>query len=239
MKQNNSKSVPSIYVFLLILIATTYSLDGFAQEYEYEIGGALGTSFYMGDANKSNLFQNQHPAIGVLYRYNRNFRWAYKVNLVVGGVSGNTLNSGNVFPKGENSSFKRTFCELGGQVEFNFFHYSDKYSYLGTKRFSPYLFTGLGLTSAFGNKTFVGLNLPLGLGLKYKLKDRLNVGFEFSFRKLFGDSFDSPKNGGLSLDDPYGIKSSSFKNKDWYVLTMLSLTWDFGERKKSCVNSIY
>jgi len=212
----------------------------YGQEYEYEIGVMAGTSFYMGDANKSKLFQSPHIAGGAIFRYNRNFRWAYKANLLVGGVSGDTRKSGNVFPNAQEASFSRTFVEVGGQVEFNFFHYSDKYGYLGTKRFSPYIFTGLGMTYGTGNKSFFGMNLPLGIGLKYKLKERLNLGFECSFRKLFGDSFDVAKSSdGFDLEDPYRIESSFFKNKDWYILTMFSVTWDFGQRKKSCINSLY
>ncbi len=233
---SNKRKVHTFLLIFIILLSQKIS----AQEYEYEIGGTIGTSFYMGDANKSKLYQNPHLTTGVLLRYNKNFRWAYKGNLLIGGVSGDTRKSGNVFPKGEDVSFSRTFVELGGQVEYNFFHYSDKYQYLGTRRFSPYLFTGLGMTYGSGDKSFFGVNLPLGIGLKYKWKDRLNVGFEFSFRKLFGDSFDvTSNNKDLSLDNPYDIKSSFFKNKDWYVLTMFSVTWDFGIRTKSCVNSLY
>lgn len=235
-KQEKHKGTICILLFALILLLPTKSV---AQEYEYEIGGTLGTSFYMGDANKSKLFQSPHLATGVMFRYNRNFRWAYKGNLLIGGVSGDTRKSGNVFPDGKEASFSRTFYELGGQVEYNFFHYSDKYAYLGTRRLSPYLFTGLGVTYGSGDKSFFGMNLPLGLGVKYKWKERLNLGFEFSFRKLFGDSFDVTQKGDFTLDDPYKIKSNFFKNKDWYVLTMFSITWDFGLRTKSCINSLY
>ncbi|PXV62817.1 hypothetical protein CLV62_11733 [Dysgonomonas alginatilytica] len=229
-----------IHILLLVFMGLFSSVNGFCQEYEYEIGGMTGISSYMGDANKTNLFQSPNFALGAVFRYNKNFRWAYKANLVVGGVSGDTRKSGNVFPNQQNTSFSRTFYELGGQVEYNFFHYSDKYQYLGTRKFSPYIFTGLGFTVGSGDETFFGMNLPLGIGLKYKWKDRLNLGFEFSFRKLFGDSFDvTSKKGDLSLDDPYNIKSSFFKNKDWYLLTMFSVTWDFGLRSKSCVDSLY
>src|SRR5690606_20337750 len=41
-----------------------------AQEYRYEIGGAAGTSFYMGDANKNSLFKYPGIAGGLLMRYN-------------------------------------------------------------------------------------------------------------------------------------------------------------------------
>lgn len=234
------KCLKLIFLFCLSFLFLTVE-KMYGQEYEYEFGGTLGSSFYMGDANKSKMFQNSNLAGGLIFRYNRNFRWAYKANLIIGGVSGDTKNSGNVFPNGGNTSFRRTFYELGGQVEFNFFNYSDRYQYLGTKKLSPYIFTGLGVTYGSGENSFFGLNLPLGIGLKYKLKDRLNLGFEFSFRKLFGDSFDvtTKDKNGLSLDDPYGIESSFLKNKDWYVMTMFSLTWDFGLRTKSCINSLY
>lgn len=226
-------------VSLLIFILFLTSGDLRSQEYEYEIGTVLGTSFYMGDANKSRLYQDSHLASGIVFRYNKDFRWAYKANFIVGGVSGDTRKSGNVFPHNQQTSFSRTFYEVGAQVEFNFFHYSDRYQYLGTKRFSPYLFTGLGVTYGTGEESFWGMNLPMGIGFKYKWKERLNLGFEFSFRKLFGDSFDVTKKEGFNLDSPYGIKGSFLKNKDWYVLTLFSITWDFGVREKSCINSLY
>lgn len=239
MKQNKYHSRCGFYILVIFGIILNIGVTH-GQEYEYEIGGMAGTSFYMGDANKSKLFQNPNLAGGAVFRYNRNFRWAYKANLLLGGVSGDTRKSGNVFPNGENASFSRKFVELGGQVEFNFFHFSDKYGYLGTRRFSPYVFTGLGVTFGTGDKSFLGMNLPLGVGLKYKLKERLNLGFECSFRKLFGDSFDVTKStDGFDLEDPYNIESNFFKNKDWYILTLFSVTWDFGQRKKSCINSLY
>lgn len=221
----------------LILIFASFLLSGSAkaQEYIYEVGGFVGTSSYMGDANKQALFKSPGIAIGGIFRKNINFRWAWKGNLALGNVSGDTQSSGNVFPNGAQASFSRAFVELGGQVEFNFFSYSDKYSYLGTQRFTPYIFTGLGATIATGSNTNTCMNIPLGMGVKYKLKNRLNLGFEFSMRKLFGDSFDVMNKDGFSLDNPYGIESSTFKNKDWYSMTMVTLTWDFGIRiDRSC-----
>ena len=39
------------------------------------------------------------------------------------------------------------------------------------------------------------------------------------------------------LKDPYGITSSALKNKDWYSFLLLSVTWDFGERCRTCNNA--
>lgn len=226
-----------ILVSVLLLSLFLFSANrGQAQEYKYEIGGMAGTSFYMGDANKTGMYKNPNFALGAVFRYNKNFRWAYKGNLAVGGVSGDSRTSGNVFPNGGESKFSRTFIDLGGQIEFNFLPYSDMYAYLETSKISPYLFTGLGLTLGTGDNMFFGANVPLGLGVKYKIKKRLNLGFEFSFRKLFGDGFDAPDKKGFNLDDPYNIKSSFLKNKDWYSLTMITLTWDFGSKVDPCSN---
>jgi hypothetical protein len=207
----------------------------FAQEYAYECGAIGGISFYMGDANRSHIFLNPGVAIGGIYRYNVNFHWAIKGDLLAGTVSGNTADSQNVFPSNAQASFKRTFAELGGQFEFNFLPYSDKYSYLGTKPYTPYLFTGVGATVATGDQPFFNANIPIGIGFKYKLRNRLNLGLEFSMRKLFGDNFDAPdKNQDFSLDAPFGIKSSVLKNQDWYSLTLVFITWEFGLKDDPC-----
>lgn len=230
-----------IYVFLFI-ICSLYSNQALKaqDDYKYEIGGMAGTSFYMGDANKTSLYKDPGLAAGIVFRYNMDLRWSVKTNFVIGRVSGDTKGSQNAYPFDRQSSFSRNFYELGSQIELNFFSYSDKFSYLGTRRFSPYFFTGVGITFGSGERKFFDANIPMGIGLKYKIKDRLNLGFEFSFRKLFSDSFDVTKNykvGNLSLEDPYDIQSSAIKNKDWYSLTMITLTWDFGLRTCPCLNT--
>lgn len=219
------------YIVLLAGICTGIH----AQEYKYEIGGMAGGSFYMGDVNKNTFFKGMQPAFGIIFRYNPNFRWAFKSDLLWGGVSGTTEGLKNVFPEGRQGSFNRNFIELGGQMEFNFFPYSDKFAYQNAKRFSPYVFIGVGFTVApGGNKTFFGPNIPLGVGIKYKITNRVNLGGEFSFRKLFGDGLDTTDETNLFLNDPYGMKSSMMKNKDWYSCLLLTVTWDFGPRNRPC-----
>lgn len=223
---------------ILMLVVLAGSWAGLrAQEYKFEIGGMAGGAFYMGDANKNTLFKGMNPAFGGVFRYNPNFRWAVKGNLTWGQVSGSTEGMKNVFPDQAQGSFSRSLIELGGQMEFNFFPYSDKFAYANAKRFTPYVFLGVGLTVATGNETFAGPNIPLGVGVKYKIKNRINLGCEFSFRKLFGDGLDVTDGNNAFLDDPYHIKGSFLKNKDWYSFLLLSVTWDFGPRNRPC-NSI-
>jgi hypothetical protein len=224
-------------IALISLFIGSFPVLG-AQEYKFEIGGMTGGTFYMGDLNKNTLFKEMHPAFGGVFRYNANFRWAFKANLMWGQASGSTSGLENVFPANAQASFSRNLFELGGQMEFNFFPYSDKYAYSNTRRFTPYVLLGLGATLAPGNRqTFAGLNLPLGVGGKYKIKNRINLGCEFSIRKLFADDFDVTDDSNALLDNPYQISGSLLKNKDWYSFLLLSVTWDFGLRCNTCNNS--
>jgi len=158
-----------------------------------------------------------------------------KADLLMGKVTGDTKNEANVFPNHAHSAFKRNFFELGGQVEFNFLPYSDKFAYLNTRKIAPYIFTGLGVTLASGENTFFGLNLPMGIGVKYKMRNKLNLGVEYSVHRLLSDAFDAPVSGGeLNLNNPYQVQQGIFKNKDWYNTLLFSITWEFGLRDKRC-----
>ena len=227
-----SRKYPLYKAFFIMLICFT-GTTAVAQEYKYEIGGMAGLSMYLGDANQSALLRGFHPAGGLVFRRNFNFRWALKTDLMAGKVAGNTKNTENVFPNQGEVAFSRSFFELGGQIEFNFLPYSDKFAYLNTSKLSPYLLTGLGVTAASG---FGSVNLPLGLGVKYKIKNRVNLGLEYAVHKLFSDSFDAPDKSGFNLDNPYKIRSGTFKNKDWYNTLMFSVTWDFGPNDRKCTN---
>ncbi len=222
---------------LLLVVSISTCVTAVAQEYKYEIGGMAGMSMYMGDANKNDFFRGWSPSFGGVFRRNFNFRWALKADLLMGRVTGDTRNTDNVFPDHEQISFSRNFYEMGGQMEFNFLPYSDKFAYLQTRRISPYILAGLGFSYAPGDdQSFFSLNIPLGIGVKYKFKNRINFGLEYSFRKSFADDLDAPAKAYFNLDDPYRIKSSWTKNKDWYSLFLFSVTWDFGPNDRHCTN---
>lgn len=223
-------------ILWIIILSNCGAIVSAQDDYKYEIGAAAGLNFYMGTANRIKLFDKMGPTLGGVFRYNMDLRWSVKTNLFVGQISGGTSGSHNVFPDAQEQSFKRMFADAGAQVEMNLFNYSDQFQYLGTKKFTPYVLLGVGFTYGSGEKKFFDINIPFGVGVKYKLKERLNLGFEFSFRKLFSDSFDVTKKDGFQLNDPYGVGSNLFKNNDWYSLSLFSLTWNFGARPCPCLN---
>ena len=205
-------------------------------EYRYEVGGMLGGSFYLGDANYTRLFKNMNVMGSALWRYNLNPRMAVKTNLAVARISGDTADNDNKFPNG-NTDFARTLYDLAAQFEYNFFAYGEGTSYKHTHRLTPYIFGGLGFTFAPkpADNVFTA-NIPMGVGVKYKFASRINIGCELSFRFSMSDKLDVTKAIQPILDDPYGIKSDGIKNKDSYAFWGIFLTYDLSPKYRQCNN---
>lgn len=224
------KSLTGISV-ALALLATFLPTKTMAQEdYRFDIGAGLGMIGYLGDANTANLWSEPGWDFEALFRYIANPRWAFKTNFYAGNLRGDSSKMTNVFPGGETFSFSTTFYELGEMVEFNFFNYGMGETYRKLKRISPYIAAGIGMTVwSIDGKTGAAFNIPLGVGLKYKLSQRWNIGFEFLMKKTFSDRLD-----GEQLKDPYGIKSSFMKNTDWYSTMSLTISYEFSKRCAVC-----
>lgn len=222
-------------LFIIALFAHTPLMAQSSEEYKMEIGGALGGSFYLGDANYSTPFKDMGIAGGVVARYILNQRMAIKGNLIAGRIAGDTRDFDNKYPGLDDISFKRAIIDLGAQFEYNFLPYGNGYGFRGGKRFTPYILGGLGFTYAPppANGVFT-LNFPIGIGVKYKLKDRLNIGLEFTMRFSLSDKLDVTNKEGLQLSDPFQIKGKGFKNKDSYSYTFLFLTYDIFPKCKDC-----
>lgn len=216
---------------LLSLILLTLIPGLKAQEdFRFDIGGGVGMTGYLGDANTSNLWSHPSWDVEALFRYILNPRWALKTNVFAGSVSGNTSDMTNVIPDLGDYSFSTTFFEVGELAEFNFFNYGMGESYRKLKRISPYITGGLGLTMwNADNKTGVAFTIPFGFGVKYKPSRRVNLGLEFLMKKTFTDRLD-----GDMLKDPLGIKSSFMKNTDWISTLTFTISYEFSKRCAVC-----
>ena len=219
-----------IIPIIVILMSCTAAVS--AQDYRFDAGLAGGISCYMGDANQVSPWHRPGAAISGVFRFLLNYRWAVKTDISAMQFSGDTRDFDNQFPNGGAYSFESWQYRLGGQIEFNFFNYGMGYSYLNTKRISPYLLAGAGVGYSTVDGGYVSVDGSLGLGVKYKIAPRWNISLEFAMHKTLGDSFD-----GKSLSDPYHIKSSVLKNTDWFSTTLFSITYEFGRKKEICNNN--
>ena len=236
MRRDQQHKITRCVVAVILLLGSV--CVGSAQELEYnlELGGMVGGDLYVGDAS-SALAGSMGMACGVLARYNINPRMAVKGNLAMSRIKGTTVGKDNKFPEGAHSTFGRSVFELGAQYECHFFAYGTGAGYKDSRRITPYLLCGLGLTYAPkpANHVFA-LNIPIGLGVKYKLAERLNVGAEWTMRFTTTDRLDVTSASGLVLNDPYGIDSKGWKNKDGYSWLMLFVSYDMFPKYRKCNN---
>ncbi len=218
------RTVPLILLCLIPFTGTTAQ----ELEYKYELGAMAGGVFYLGDANYSAFYRNTGLAGGLVARYNLNPRMALKFDLACGNISGNAQGNDNKYPDipEQEWKFDNTVVDLGCQYELCFWGYGTGRSYKGTKRLAPYIHLGMGFT--YGNKTLT-MNIPIGAGVRYKLKDRVNIGVDWSMRFSMSDELDG-------ISDPYSIKGGFLKNKDSYSFTMFYITYDLCPKYRQCNN---
>ena len=224
-----TRIVRYILVSLLFICAVSQPAAAQDEKYKFDMGAQLGMSGYLGDANTSNIFKHPGFSAGISFRYLINTRMTVRGVFNTLSLSGNTADFDNVLPGHAEYSFKSQAYDLGARYEFNFFPYGIGETYKKLRPWSPYLTLGVGVTVASCDGiTSVAPNIPMGIGIKYKLKPRLNLGLEFTMTKVFGDKIDG------ELSDLYLIKSSFLKNTDWYSNISLSITYEFGERCVTC-----
>ena len=233
----NTRHIFGRIAALLLLLPSVYMVSAQELEYKMELGAMAGGCFYMGDANYSMPLKNTGMAGGILARYNFNPRMVVKGDFAIGRIYGTTEGINNKFPDGQHTTFSRAVYELGGQFEYNFFAYGSGTGYKDSHRMTPYILVGAGLTYASRPADYIfALNIPLGVGVKYKLADRLNVGAEWSMRFATTDRLDVTSKGGVILDDPYQIKGKGIKNKDSYSLLIAYISYDLFPKYRKCNN---
>ena len=219
-------------VTLLMLCATLTASAQQDDEYLMEIGGGVGMVSYQGDFI-GKITSGMQPAGAIVWRRLLNPYMGFRVTGMMGKLKGDATRVETYYPDETTRaySFDRSFTDVSVTYEYNFWPYGTGRDYRGAKRLTPFVFGGIGATYVSGGeKKVFTANVPIGLGIKYKLKERLNVGLEWSMHFSLSDELDG-------IADPYGIKSSgAFKNTDCYSGLMLTLTYSFKSKCRTCNN---
>ena len=219
-------------VTLLMLCATLTASAQQDDEYLMEIGGGVGMVSYQGDFN-GKITSGMQPAGAIVWRRLLNPYMGFRVTGMMGKLKGDATQVETYYPDETTRaySFDRSLTDVSVTYEYNFWPYGTGRDYRGAKRLTPFVFGGIGATYVSGGeKKVFTANVPIGLGIKYKLKERLNVGLEWSMHFSLSDELDG-------IADPYGIKSSgAFKNTDCYSGLMLTLTYSFKSKCRTCNN---
>lgn len=216
---------------LLLMLAAMLNMNAQTDdEYLMEIGGGVGFLGYLGDYNNV-LTRDLQPMATLLVRRNLNPYMGLRLAASFGKLKGDERDVKTVYPSTGVTpySFSRTLTDVSLTYEYNFWPYGTGHDYYGAKRLTPFVFLGLGGTYAGGDGSSVfTTNVPIGLGLKYKVGQRMNVGVEWAMHFSMSDKLDGRK-------DPYGITSSGmFKNTDCYSVLQLTLSYSFMPKCTTC-----
>lgn len=225
-------------LLLAIAALTTAVANVRAQElpeYLMEIGAGGGVVGYLGDFNGS-ITKNLQPAATIVGRYNINSYMAVKLQLAYGKMKGSSEKVKTYYPdySDKTYTFSNPIGALVAAYEYNLVPYGTGREYRGAKRLAPYLSLGLEANYIRVNgehkRNVFTMSIPLGIGLKYKLGERANIGLEWAMHFSLSDELDGVK-------DPYGIKSSGlFKNTDCYSSLMITATYSFNAKCRTCHN---
>lgn len=202
---------------LIFLVAMSVNAQRW-KTLRYQVGGGVGATQIFGDigggADKNNWFglkdisiQETSVAAGVYARYKVNSLVTAKVNLYYGSGKGNDVDSRN----DRGRSYKATFYEFSGQVEYYFLPeeatgrsaamFDRKGMINNYSTISSYVFVGLGVDySKLEHNYGLGIQpgdeykstnlapiVPFGIGARYIIDQRWSVDAEFGYRWALND----------------------------------------------------
>jgi len=235
-------------VILIILLLNATLINSQFQSKNLEIGAGVGDYIYQGDLtpNRIGSFKTMKPGLHLFANKIASSNLSYRLNLAISKLKGDESNYSNPeYRKQRNFKFKSPLIELSGLVVWdirgnNF--YRDK------GRFSPYVFTGAGLSflnikpdwSNFNAEFFsseseviTGLTtdfqkklpkllpfIPAGLGFRYEISNRFAVNTEATYRFVFTDYLD-----GFSY-------AANPERDDHYHSVTISLVYKLGNKNR-------
>jgi hypothetical protein len=204
--------------------------DCFNNRDKFEVGIMMGASYYMGDFNPNlTPLKNARWYGGVMSRYNAAQYFSLRSNLAYAYLSGDAegMNGFPADPWEDHWRFQRPMLFFDVLAEFNFMPY-DATDLRKKQRFTPLLDIGLGMTFLFSdmrtrvantksNEAVVIFNIPVGLGAKWCIMERLTLGIEWIFRVSFNDRLD--------FYEGVNASHSPVINNDWIGTFGLSLSY--------------
>lgn len=206
------KLIATIAICLPLL---TFAQQGYYQEGEFGVG--VGVAHYFGDLNTRAHINRLKPAATVFFRKNFGNYIALRLggSFAMLGYS-DKYNTFNDYMHTRNLSFNTNVWEIAVQGDFNFYKFLPGGEF--GDNFTPYITLGVGVfsydpyaylngqkyylrqlgTEGQGSAAYpdtkpyssMAFSIPFGVGFKYAVNDRINLGFEIVHRFTNTDYLD-------------------------------------------------
>lgn len=219
--------------------------------FKWDFGGGLGITSYQGDldALKVNAgFREIHVSVSAYLRRNLNNKFTARLNLLMGKLAGDDGNfSEPEWRLRRGIYFESPLVEFTALTEYYPLGMYPKGSKTSRARraVSPYVLAGIG--GAFANPTVfwndangneeidpdraqldknaktkkINIVTPVGLGLRFVLKDHSTFGVEAAVRPTYGDYLD-------------GVSQAGNPNEnDWFFTAQIGFSYPFHRNKRN------
>ncbi|OOV29037.1 hypothetical protein BXU11_03660 [Flavobacterium sp. LM5] len=223
------------FVYLLLILFS----GSISYSQIHEIGIFAGGSNYVGDIGPTTYIAPNKMAYGILYKWNKSPRHAYRFSYTQSQLYSNDADSKENSRLQRGYSFKNNIKELSGGLEFNFFDFNLHESKV---KVTPYVFSGLNfffhdelyidsIGDTYKDKTSNSIAIPMAIGIKSNFSRRFVIGLEVGARYTFTDNIDGNN---PSAENLQNLRFGNINNTDWYVFSGITLTYTFGEKPCYC-----
>ena len=203
---------------LLFFISIAVNINAQSQHNEYvqkgEFGITVGVAHYFGDLNTRSAINRPKPAIGAFFRKQFGNYVGLRLSAHYAQLGYSDTYSKNEFQKTRNLSFNTNIWEIALQGDFNFFKFipnDPDYAFtpyitlgVGVFTYDPYAYTNgekeflrpLGTEGQVigykGRKPYgtLALCIPLGVGAKFNISEKINFSVEIAHRFTTTDYLD-------------------------------------------------
>jgi Domain of unknown function (DUF6089) len=236
--QNLMKSIlKEILCVIVILARINFTTEAQSNIPKFQFGISAGAFIYQGDLTPSALgsYKTLRPAINLFASKFLSSSFALRGNLAFGGLRGNdAVYDHPEYRQQRNFNFRSPVIEASALAEWNVLGRN-----YASRGFSPYVFAGGGISflrirrdysnlnaEYFGttSELITGLNtdvqrspprvlvvLPVGVGVRYYLSDKIGISAETSYRVMSNDYLDgfsqsaNPKRGDHYYSHTVGV----------------------------------
>ena len=202
----------------------------------HEVGIFVGGSNYIGDVGSTTYISPNKLALGLLYKWNKNPRLAYRFSANGAYIYSNDIDSDEAGRNQRGYHFRNSIKEVSLGLEFNFFDFN---LHEVKRKITPYVYSGISyfrydelyvspgeIVKDSGTGSF---SIPMTLGIKSNVSPHIVLGLEVGARYTLTDNLD-----GSNPKDENWLKFGNINNNDWYVFSGLTLTYTFGNKPCYC-----
>ena len=222
-------------LFITFIIVVTFFTKAIAQYesvQEGEFGITIGAAHYFGDLNNRAAINRPKVALGGFFRKQFSNYTALRLTAHFAQLGYSDQYSQNEFQRRRNLSFNTNIFEIAVRGDFNFFKFIptdpnhaftpyatlglgvfsyDPYAYLNGQKYFLRPLNTEGETFYKGRKAYgtMAVCIPVGMGIKYAITDKLNISFEVAYRFTTTDYLDDVSKTYVGIDKFPSASSTS------------------------------